>query len=240
MCTATFLPLSKNSFILTHNRDEHIGRKLAAIPKIYDIKDAKILYPTDTHANGTWIVTSTNNYTLCLLNGGFIKHESKPPYRLSRGKVVLDFFDFNNVASFIANYNFAGIEPFTLILIESKDQIILHEIVWDGCQIHANLLDAATPKIWCSTTLYSLGQRNQRTKWFTNWLENRCANYVLTNCADIITFHKNKPDIKLEGFLIEREDNKITVSISCVFKTIDQVQMIYEDLIQKTKNTILL
>nr|MBP6455490.1 NRDE family protein [Chitinophagaceae bacterium] len=86
MCTVSFLPVNKTSFILTHNRDEHINRGVAFLPIFYEISSNKIVFPKDSKANGTWISTS-KNYSLCLLNGGFEKHKHEPPYKHSRGQL---------------------------------------------------------------------------------------------------------------------------------------------------------
>ncbi|GBL36066.1 hypothetical protein EMGBS15_16610 [Filimonas sp.] len=90
MCTVTYLPVSSSSFILTHNRDEHHTRAIALLPEKKTMQDIEIIFPTDQQGGGTWIATS-KEFTLCLLNGGFEKHIPSPPYRHSRGLVILDF-----------------------------------------------------------------------------------------------------------------------------------------------------
>src|SRR4051812_22764348 len=73
MCTVTYLPL-KEGFIITSNRDERLVRKPADAPQIISGLNTRILFPRDGEAGGTWIATSENNRTVCLLNGAFVPH----------------------------------------------------------------------------------------------------------------------------------------------------------------------
>ena len=158
MCTVTFLPLGSSSFILTHNRDEHHTRSIALLPERKMIGDIELIYPKDEQGGGTWFATS-KNYTLCLLNGGFEKHIPSPPYKHSRGLVILDFFLFNNVHQFKDEYLFTGIEPFTLIIIEHSTKQI-HQIVKDEDQIHYSKKNENETHIWSSN--YFIYKRTKR------------------------------------------------------------------------------
>ncbi len=131
MCTVTYLPLPSAGFVLTSTRDERSIRKAAIPPREYDVHGGMVFYPKDPDAGGTWIASAVSGYSLCLLNGGFKIHESRPPYRLSRGLVLLDFYKYNNVASFRDHYDFKGIEPFTLLIL-GHPQRSLDELRWDG------------------------------------------------------------------------------------------------------------
>ncbi|HAD11338.1 MAG TPA: hypothetical protein DCF33_02760, partial [Saprospirales bacterium] len=111
MCTVTYLPLS-NGFILTHNRDEAPARSPKSIVRE---GSPAILFPRDTHAGGTWIACSQSGRTACLLNGAFVLHRRQPPYRRSRGLLLLDFFDWKNADDFFAEYDLHNIEPFTFL-----------------------------------------------------------------------------------------------------------------------------
>lgn len=70
MCTVTYLPIGKSSFILTSNRDESQQRKIAAPPEKYSIYDTNVYFPKDTDANGTWFAAAETKFTLCLLKLG--------------------------------------------------------------------------------------------------------------------------------------------------------------------------
>ena len=96
MCVLTYIPTENQGFILTSNRDEAVSRTLALPPKKYQLGGQYVFFPKDPQGDGTWI-GSCGNYTLCLLNGGIEKHVPKPPYRKSRGKVILDPFKLFDV-----------------------------------------------------------------------------------------------------------------------------------------------
>ena len=110
MCTVTYIPLSKNEFYLTSNRDEKSTRAEAIPPKKYKINNTAVYFPKDPQAGGTWIAASEKKYTLCLLNGANKNHIKKESYRLSRGQMLLDFFNYNDAIHFKQNYNFNKIE----------------------------------------------------------------------------------------------------------------------------------
>src|SRR5579871_6575106 len=128
MCTVTYLP-TPTGYILTSNRDEALVRKPAEIPDSVAIGNCQVLFPRDGEAGGTWIATADNGRTVCLLNGAFTRHKHNPPYRKSRGLVVLDFFTLPNAKAFADSYDLTGIEPFTILVIEKS---MLYELRWDG------------------------------------------------------------------------------------------------------------
>ncbi|MFM7153572.1 MAG: NRDE family protein, partial [Bacteroidota bacterium] len=77
--------------------------------------DGQIVYPRDSKAGGTWFAVSESGKTVCLLNGAFVRHHHNPPYKRSRGLMVLDFFNYDDPDRFFSEYNLEGMEPFTLI-----------------------------------------------------------------------------------------------------------------------------
>jgi len=114
MCTVTYLP-RPSGFILTHNRDEAPARSSQTIVREKTPGGQTLIFPRDTLAGGTWIATSRAGRTVCLLNGAFVLHKRVLPYRRSRGLILLDFFDWENPDDFFCDYDFEGIEPFTLL-----------------------------------------------------------------------------------------------------------------------------
>src|SRR6476619_3650958 len=114
MCTVSFVPFTKNHFILTSNRDETTARGLASSPVIIEKETYKLVCPIDPLASGTWIAASNYGDMICLLNGAFKRHKHLPPYRKSRGLVVLDYFDTGEPEKFAAEYDLSNIEPFTM------------------------------------------------------------------------------------------------------------------------------
>jgi uncharacterized protein with NRDE domain len=229
MCTVTFLPKGPKSFILTSNRDETPAR--AAIhPAVYQLHDRELYFPKDPLAGGTWIVTDRERFTLCLLNGAFELHERKPPYSKSRGQMVLDFFKYAEVSAFLDEYHFAGIEPFTLVLVDSIEQTRLTELVWDGQKKYSRELNAAEAYIWSSATLYPREVADQRRTWFSTWLKEHPEFHQ----SDIIDFHKygGRGDL-WNDFVMKRGDHLQTVSITSIEKD-ENYQVVYEDLLAES------
>lgn len=231
MCTLTYLPNSNGGFILTSNRDEKVDRKATLPPENYYHHGVRVVYPKDTQGGGTWLATAENGFTLCLLNGAFEKHNSTPPYRKSRGLVLIDFFEYNQVGKFLANYEFNGIEPFTLVIIEKQLNVVLHQIRWDGSMIHHLLLNEHEPHIWSSATLYNIETIAERELWFKEWL----AVHPEPTIHDMLYFHHfgGKGD-QHNDLLMNRGDRLKTLSISSVKHCVDGYFMLYEDLLEHT------
>ena len=226
MCTVTFLPKPKGNYILTSNRDE-IPKRAALNPQAYKVGDKEIFFPRDPMAGGTWIATDKHRFTLCLLNGGHEKHKHQPPYRRSRGLVLLDFFAFENAHKFGQDYEFKGIEPFTLIIIDSANQTNISELIWTGSALDFQILDSKSAHIWSSSTLYPEAVRKERKSWFLEWV-NIHKTFLQ---KEIIAFHKNggKGDA-WNDFVMDRNGTVKTVSITSIEKSDLGIEMIYEDL----------
>lgn len=229
MCVVTYLPAAKGGFILTSNRDESIRRPAAIPPRRYLIGEQLITFPKDAQAGGTWIAT-TESRTLCLLNGAFQKHAHRPPYRRSRGLVLLDAFSYDSPHTFAVDYDFANIEPFTLVIIEKVASLRkLYELRWDGRETHFECLPADAPRIWSSVTLYSDTIVQEREGWFQKWL----ATSQTYLAAELIDFHTSagKGD-PANDLLVDRGTLK-TVSITQVTASQDVVAIYYQNLLHE-------
>lgn len=227
MCTVTYLPIADNQFILTSNRDETPLRKTIP-PKKYVEDGVTLTYPKDEIAGGTWIGVSSKNRVVCLLNGGFVNHKRKLPYKMSRGIIVKNILKADNAIAFINDFDFTNIEPFTLILIDWDLKLATYELVWDGVKKHFKPL-AQEPKIWSSSPLYTPEMKAERELWFTNWLENNKQESL----KNILEFHKNdslgtkETSPKMKRKFVE------TVSITSIKKE-ENVEISYIDF--NTKN----
>lgn len=155
MCTVSFVPVGNSTCFLTSNRDESPQRGLATVPRRILHKQSTIICPQDPLAHGSWIAAGENHRLTCLLNGAFIKHKRKLPYRLSRGRVVLDSLTYDSAAAFASGYDFAGIEPFTMVMLSTAKPLMLHELRWDGQSVHFKVLDENEWHLWSSVTLYT-------------------------------------------------------------------------------------
>jgi uncharacterized protein with NRDE domain len=224
MCTVSYLPLA-DGYILTSNRDEWNKRPKALAPQVYQLFGQDITFPKDPQANGTWIAMS-NSFTLCLLNGAFVKHHHQPPYRLSRGLVLLDFYQYLSVEKFIKEYNFDSIENFTL-LIKSNTDKGFDELRWDGEQLHHTKLNYLEKYIWSSCTLYTDEIIAERKAWFNEWNEQHTS-YTQ---EDIINFHQFAGKGDEGNDVIMKRDNGVqTVSVSSILKSQYDLQLTYIDL----------
>src|SRR3954469_25167844 len=115
MCTVTYIRAGEKKFI-TSNRDEKKIRKKASPPQSYFLDDIRLVYPKDGEAEGSWIALNENGNLAVLLNGGFKKHVSEPPYRKSRGLVFLDIIKHTSPAKYFLDVDLFKIEPFTIII----------------------------------------------------------------------------------------------------------------------------
>jgi len=225
MCTVTYIPLGKNDFILTSNRDEAPLRKTIS-PKKYIEDGVELTYPKDEVAGGTWIGLSEKKRLICLLNGGFVKHERKESYKVSRGVVVKQFLTVDNVVEVIENYDFENIEPFTIVLVDWKETLVAYELVWDGGIKHFKELDQ-TPKIWSSATLYNQEMKELRVGWFNDWLA-KTNEFTQDN---ILKFHQSEKE-EYPGFSFKmKRDIVETVSVTSVVKNKANVIMDYYSLL---------
>lgn len=228
MCTVTYLPTGKNSFILTSNRDEHILRPVAIPPIDYSHGQMTLTYPKDPTGGGTWIALKKNNTVVCLLNGAFLPHVRLHEYRVSRGLVVLDYFKYAGPDEFASNYNFEGIEPFTLIAVSTTDVLDIRELRWDGNCIHVSKKDAAKPAIWSSCTLYDTTAVERRQRWFAEWLESGKHLEV----SDIKEFHQSTGlEDAMHGLIISRDNGIKTVAITSVYCSSTKSEIHHSDIV---------
>lgn len=222
MCTVTIISKGKNDFVLTSNRDEAPDR-VSLVPDFYTINDTKLLFPKDK-MGGTWIGVSEKNRVVCLLNGGFAKHERQPSYRKSRGVVVNDFMVADAIVPTIENYDLNNIEPFTVVIADWNSGLSFYELVWDGKYKHFVKLPLDS-RIWSSSTLYNEGMQRERQQWFENFE----AVHDL-NAESLLEFHKSKDSENLDyGVVMDRGFVK-TTSITQIDKQGTNVGIRYESL----------
>lgn len=219
MCTVTILPIGKNDFVLTSNRDEAPDR-LSLTPDFYTIEGKTLLFPKDIKG-GTWIGVSENYRVVCVLNGGFKIHEKKANYRKSRGIVAKDFMICETIVPTVEAYNLEDIEPFTVVIVDWNSGLKFYELVWDGKYKHFVELPIES-RIWSSSTLYSEGMQKERQIWFEH-LE-------AFNAEAMLAFHSKKDENNLDyGVVMDRGFVK-TTSITQVNKQGNSVGMRYESI----------
>lgn len=204
MCTVTFIPV-KDGAIITSNRDEHINRGIALHPEFYILNDRKLAFPRDTKAGGTWFISNENGDTGVLLNGAFEKHIPAASYRKSRGLVLTEIFQHESPFEALIEYNYSGIENFTIILWEQKE---LREVKWGGNRLSVKKYDPRLPHIWSSVTLYDKDMMLERHGWFNNWVASKSS----ISQQHVLGFHSNTGANNKEYGLRISSCNKITTT----------------------------
>lgn len=226
MCTVTFIP-APDKVMLTSNRDEKKGRSPAIPPAVYDLYSGRLLFPKDADAGGTWIAAHENGNAIVFLNGGWIAHTPQPPYRKSRGLILLDLIDSTMPYQYFTSLQLDGIEPFTAVIWEDGQ---LYECRWDGEQKYGQQLDASIPHIWSSVTLYGPDIAARRQQWFDTWL----ARHRRPFQEDVLHFHQFTGDGDEHNDLLMNRDGKVgTVSVTSLAISPDVMVMRYLDLRQQ-------
>lgn len=228
MCTVTFLPGKTGQYILTTSRDEQTSRPPAVFPVKSNYSTYTLLYPKDPEGGGTWIACNNAGKTACLFNGAFEAHHHQPPYRHSRGLVVLDLFKYTSLDRFVDYYALDNIEPFTLLVAGEGP---LKEFKWDGERKHIMEHSHTLPMIWSSVTLYPPEIRRLRESWFEEWN----SGTVDPSSSDILRFHLTAGDgDRKHSVRMERESLSLkTVSITSVIVSMNKAIMKYLDLINE-------
>ncbi len=227
MCTVSFVSL-QHSVIITSNRDEHIQRKNAAAPAFHVLKNKKIIFPKDAKAGGTWFVACDNGVVAVLLNGAFVKHISKPPYRKSRGLILLEIIEADTSLDFFNEMNLDNIEPFTVILYQPGR---LHELRWDGNRKYQKLLDTSGNYIWSSATLYSDEVIEKRKNLFEQFISTEKK----ISAQLIHDFHGYNQGDDENGFIINRQTGLKTFSITQAVVKSNHIRFLHTDLLQQQK-----
>ena len=230
MCTVSFVPAGDKLFI-AHNRDEKNIRPRAIEPRQYRVNGHELLFPRDTLAGGSWLAVNAFGAVAVLLNGAFVKHNPQPPYRKSRGLVLLDIIAAEDVYRCWEHIALQGIEPFTVVLWNNGR---LYEGRWDGLQKHTVELDALLAHTWSSATLYSNDIIALRQQWFARWRQQ----HPQPALQDMVQYHLFGGDGDRHNDLrMNRNNSMLTVSITAMELCADQCRVQYLDLQNNTAYT---
>ena len=165
MCTVSFIPQADERFIFTSNRDENPNRAATALHEL-EVEGKSLFFPQDAQAKGSWFVFSNTNQFVCVLNGAFEPHLLEGSYRLSRGKMAVQFFEYADHRDFINTFEFEGMEPFTFVIY---DQGTLIELRWDEKELHEKMLSTTAVHLWSSATLYPSSWQKKRYTLLEAW-----------------------------------------------------------------------
>ncbi|MBO0322669.1 NRDE family protein [Muricauda sp. CAU 1633] len=225
MCTVSFISRN-NRYYITSNRDEHVSRPLAYQPQEKTINDVKVLFPKDPKAGGTWFAINELGVVSVLLNGAYVRHQSKGSYVKSRGLVLLDVISSLHPETTLQQMDLYNIEPFTLILLNGS----LLEFRWDGNQKYFTPLDKAKDHIWSSVTLYTDDVIAKRASLFDSFL--RKKEHI--EAKDVVDFHSNNHKDFENGFIIDRETGLKTFSVTQTVLDQEEILMRHIDLLSDT------
>lgn len=227
MCTATFMSLEEPAdFVFTVNRDESEKRPALA-PDFYRDQNTRLLLPKDPKKGGTWIALSDQKRCVNLMNGAFSKHKYEPPYKKSRGLVLLDFLKTSSTEELAKTYDFDNIEPFTLLCIDWNNGLEISELRWDGQEYYLKRVDEAF-KTWSASMTYSEKQKRKRREFFD---EKRRENKAKLSADELWELHHTREasggDLDI---IIDRGELK-TTSVSQIVKRGDEIRFNYEDML---------
>ncbi|HET8860661.1 NRDE family protein [Marivirga sp.] len=229
MCTLTYLPLSEDQYILTTNRDESPDRALSGFPSYHHVEGKNIVFPQDPKAGGTWIATSDNGISVCLLNGVNKPHDFNPPYKISRGLVVMEAIECIKPDEFFKNYDFTNIEPFTMVVLFHDPELKILQFKWDGQKTFLEEMDPKKPHIWASAQLYTKKSIQNRNEWFQIWL-NENKNYSVEAIRE---FHQSAGSGDLNNDMVMDRGEVKTVSITSICSLKGVVTMAHHNLMEK-------
>lgn len=223
MCTVSVVS-ANGKIIISSNRDEAVYRPKAIEPRNYLVNNKNIIFPKDPKAGGTWFAVDENGIVLVLLNGANEKHIHQPPYRKSRGLIVLDIISSLSPITFWYEIDLLEIEPFTIILFQNNQ---LFQLRWDGKNKDSIQLEVGINHIWSSTTLYSKDIRDNRSNLFDAFLNSKS----IVSEKDMFHFHRYTEEGNQEnGLVINRNETLKTLSITQAILEENKVEIVYNDL----------
>lgn len=231
MCTTTFVPLG-NAFVLTTNRDEKTSREKAILPDWETREGQELIFPKDPQAGGTWVVfNKTLNAVGIFLNGAHypfsvIKHSVKTR---SRGLVLLDLIQAEDILQYFNNCDFTYVDPFTGVFFVANQ---LYELRWDGNVKEHRLLPDNQCRIWSSSTLFSEAKKKEKEVWFDTFLAN-CGKDL--SAEKIFDYHAQGAKDTGGGFLFDDETLTKTVSVSQIIMSKEHSYFHYFDCVTKER-----
>ena len=202
------------------------------MPQLYALENgARLLFPKDPDAGGSWIALKSNNDAAVLLNGAFVAYQHTPLYCRSRGLVLIDIISAMHALHSFHGADLDAVAPFTLILFLSGR---LYECRWSGSEKFCTELNAKDAHIWSSVTLYDAAATAMREQWFRDFLEA----HPFPCQQQILHFHRcggvGNAGIDL---CMNRNGETKTVSITSLLLSSLGASLTYLDLERKTKHT---
>lgn len=219
-------------YLLGSNRDENRLRKAAIEPEEVPLGDYLTLMPRDGKAGGTWIAARNDGWSAVLLNGAFVPHVAKPPYRHSRGAIIPQLMEDPRPDYVMTGLNLEDIEPFSLLIAGPG---LLKEWRWDGTTKHEMELNSQMAYCRSSVTLYNPVQEEMRENWFRQALTALPVN----SAGSLFRFHNSRnTGEKHYDIMVERPDGIETVSTTIVSLQAGEISMEYFDYLNDFSRTL--
>ncbi|HAA10851.1 MAG TPA: hypothetical protein DCE41_03790 [Cytophagales bacterium] len=235
MCTVTYLPLRNGGYILTTNRDESPNRAPVKFPYSHQVYGKEIIYPQDGESGGSWIGATDFGLSAVIMNGAHAPHVRRPPYRMSRGQVLVDALECIRPQEFVKNYDFSGVEPFTLLMIYDDRERAVMEMRWDGENQWQKFHHPASPHIWAANMLYDEHAQQLRKKWFKEWLDEKPE----FSQENIMKFHYEAgAEDPYNAMRMNRQNRVATISTTSLLMSPGHCNMHYHDLRKNTKSEL--
>jgi hypothetical protein len=226
MCTVSFV-YSGAKTIITSNRDEQEARA-AYKPDSAIINNKKVFFPKDPKAGGTWFAIAEHGAVVVLLNGASGPHIQNPPYRKSRGIILLEIISSDSPIDLWFSIDLENIEPFTLVIFHGGR---LFRTRWNGFSKETLELDPKANHIWSSAMLYPEDVIKSREVSFYQFVSSQ----DVVDGKDMMHFHSAPESAgAAQGFVIERDFLK-TISITQTIVEGEKIQMHHKDLVNLTE-----
>jgi hypothetical protein len=198
-----------NEIIVTSNRDEKRERPNSCAPEVIVRDGRSIVYAQDSLQNGTWLVADDSGKVAVLLNGAIKPHVPNPPYRMSRGLLLLDLFEKDDFLIAFEEIDLTGIEPFQMIFISKKSSC---QMLWDEQFKRVIPFHDAAIICFFSSTLYS--EHHQKEK--ENWFKNQFGILEDNSALHLFDIHQQRSDSVEDGCFFLNNTTHLTKSVSQV------------------------
>ncbi len=208
MCTLSYYHRNDGP-IITANRDESPARNATGLSDYLSEKGNRYFITREPLHGGTNLVIGYRTRVSVLLNGAFGPHEFGKKYRMSRGLIVLESLEYPDLFDFSENFDFAGIEPFTMVNFGDEIQ----EIRWDGNHISRKGYPKNEHHIWASAQLYAPGAIEKRRQWYADLT----SSAQILETQNLFDFHQYGGDGDPQNDMVmNRSDLVRTISVSQV------------------------
>lgn len=221
MCTVAFIPQS-DQHVFISLRDESPQRIKAIPPTVYTTGSFQTIFPLDQTGGGTWLGINNAGSLLILLNGAFEKHVRRSNYAKSRGMIVRELLATESPVSAWQQMDLSDIEPHTLVVFQQQQ---LFHLVWDAHQSHVMQKDTSQPHVWSSATLYDQYASEKRN----HDLLQRVKGMESNDREALLHFFQSVNDSN-NGFMINREEQVKTLSMSYIQYGMDVARLHYHEL----------